>query len=96
MMNENVLKVLNGNTSYYPHQLEQNFPQLLDKIIQMWDSAEFDSLLNKLMLDKREHYRQGFPAEVASEIFRLSILHNEQYGSTAPNSWIDASNVKID
>jgi len=95
-MNKNVLKVLNGNTNYYPHKLEQHFPLLLDKIIQMWDSPEFDSLLNQLMLDKRDHYRQGFPPDVASEILRLSILHTEQYGSTAPNSWIDASDVKID
>jgi hypothetical protein len=97
-MNEKILKVLNNKTAYYPHKLEQRFPQVLEKIIIMWDSKEFDTYLNKFMLDKREHARQGFPPEVASEILRLSMLHSEQFGtaSLASNSWIDSSNIRVD
>lgn len=95
-MNEKVLKVLGNKTDFYPHQLEQQFPHILDHIIQIWDSPEFDSHLNKLMLDHREQRRQGFPPEVASELLRLSILHGEQHVKAEPKSWIDTSDVKID
>ena len=95
-MNEKVLKVLNNNTDFYPHKLEQQFPHILEKIIIMWDSNEFDSYLNKFMLDKREHARQGFPPEVASDILRLSMLHSEQFGTKSANSWLDTTNIKID
>lgn len=80
-MNENVLKILNNNADFYPHKLEQQFPHILDKIMIMWDSSEFDSYLNKFMLDQRNLARQGFPPEVASEILRLSMIHSKQYGS---------------
>lgn len=85
-MNENVLKVLNNNADFYPHKLEQQFPHILDKIMIMWDSSEFDSYLNKFMLDQRSHARQGFPPEVASEILRLSMIHSKQYVSKASKS----------
>jgi uncharacterized protein len=96
MMNEKILKVLNNKTDYYPHQLEKQFPVVLEKIIIMWDSPEFDAYLNKFMLDKRDHARQGFPPEVASEILRLSMLHSEQFGGTAAVSWADSPDIKID
>ena len=94
-MNENILKVLSNKTDFYPHKLEQQFPHILERIIHLWDSQEFDTHLNKLMLDNREQRRQGFPPEVASELLRLSILHSEQYVKAEPKSWIDTSDVKI-
>ena len=97
-MNEKILKSLNNKEEYYPHKLEQQYPNVLERIMIMWDSADFDSYLNKFMLDHREHPRQGFPPEVASEILRLSMLHSEQFGTTslASNSWIDSSNIRVD
>jgi hypothetical protein len=96
VMNEKILKVLSNRADFYPQMLEQHFPHLLDKIIETWDSHEFDSHLNKLMLDNREQSRQGFPPAVASELLRLSILHSEQYVKAEPKSWIDTSDVRID
>ena len=95
-MNENILKVLNNNADYYPHNLEKQFPLILNKIIIMWDSPEFDSYLNKFMVDKRDHARHGFPPEVASDILRLSMLHTEQFKSAVKSSWINASDVRIE
>jgi len=95
-MNEKILKLLNNKEDYYPHKLEQQFPQIFEKIMIMWDSQEFDSYLNKFMLDKREHPRHGFPPEVASEILRLSRLHSEMYGIPATGSWVAPSNIKLD
>ena len=95
-MDEKILKLLNNRSEYYPKELEQQFPLIFSKIMMMWDSIEFDTYLNKFMLDKREHARQGFPPEVASEILRLSMLHSELFGTTATNSWIDTSSIKVD
>lgn len=95
-MNEKILKLLDNREEYYPHKLEQQFPQVLDKIMIMWDSPEFDSYLNKFMLDKREHYRQGFPPDIASEIMRLSMLHSEQFGTGSTGSWVAPSHIKLD
>lgn len=95
-MNEKILKQLNNKEEYYPRQLEQKFPQILGKIMIMWDSPEFDSFLNKFMLDTREHARQGFPDEVANEILRLSRLHSELFGTPSTGSWVAPSNIKIE
>ena len=95
-MNKNILKVLSNKADYYPHHLEKQFPLILDRIIIMWDSPDFDSYLNKFMVDKRDHPRQGFPPEVASEILRLSMLHSEQFGTAASNAWIDTSAIKLE
>lgn len=96
MMNEKILKALNNKAEYYPHKLEQQFPHILDKIIIMWDSPDFDSYLNKFMLDKRDHARQGFPPDIASEIMRLSMLHSEQFGAKYSGLWIEPSRIKLD
>ncbi len=95
-MNEKILKQLNSQEDFYPHQLEKQFPLVLEKIMIMWDSPEFDSYLNKFMLDKREHPRQGFPTAVASEILRLSMLHSQLYGSSPANQWVEASHINLD
>jgi len=95
-MNEKILKALNNKEEYYPHKLEQQYPNVLERIMIMWDSADFDSYLNKFMLDHREHPRQGFPPEVASEILRLSMLHSELFGSTPISSWTEPSKIRID
>lgn len=79
-MNENILKLLNTDNEFYPVNLEKKFPLLLDKIIQLWGTPEFDSNISKLMLDTRNHMRQGFPPAVASDILRLSLIHTEQHG----------------
>lgn len=95
-MNEKILKQLNNQPEFYPKNLEKQYPQVLEKIMIMWDSKEFDSYLNKYLLDKREHPRQGFPAEIASEILRLSMLHSQLYGSTPTNAWVEPSGIKLD
>ncbi len=95
-MNEKILKMLDNKEEYYPYKLAQQFPHILEKITIMWDSPEFDSYLNKFMLDHREHPRQGFPSEVASEILRLSMLHSEQFNTSPVNAWTEASHIKLE
>ena len=95
-MNNNILKGLGGDANFYPNHLEQQYPHLFDRIFTLWDSPEFDTEINHLLLDKRDHFRQGFPTEVASELLRLSVLHSEQAGKIVPDGWVDSSDIKIE
>lgn len=65
---------LGKDDSLYPAQIERRFPRILEKIVNLWDMPELDAYLNELMVSDR-HDRQGFPDDVALEIFRLSTLH---------------------
>lgn len=82
-MNEKLLQLLDGKEIYYPYALEQQFPHMLNKIVELWNSPELDPYLQQLMLDQRDHQRQGFPAEVATDILRLSRINTEQREITA-------------
>lgn len=62
-------------SSYYPARLEQNFPRILAKIVGLWGKPGLDAYFGELMVPER-HDRQGFPEEVAMEIFRLSTVHS--------------------
>jgi hypothetical protein len=58
----------------FPVQIERRFPRILAKIDELWGTAELDAYLDVLMLSDRED-RQGFPPEVAMEVFRLITVH---------------------
>lgn len=54
----------------YPHALEQKFERILLRIGELWASNEMSAYFEDLLIDKRGG-RQGFPADVARDIFRL-------------------------
>lgn len=85
-MDKKVLQMLEGKENNYPHALEKQFPHVLNKILALWNSAELDPYLQQLMLDKRDHQRQGFPPEVAMDIMRLSRISTEQREHAAAKS----------
>jgi len=58
----------------FPEKIAQRFPHILAKVADLWGSAALDTYLDSLMLDERDG-RQGFPPDVATEIFSLSSLH---------------------
>lgn len=56
--------------------IESRSPHLLDKIIGAWRSRELHEFLSRVtMMDRPD--RQGFPPEVASELFTLFLLNRE-------------------
>src|SRR5487761_2687427 len=67
-MDERILSLLDGRETYYPHALEQQFPRVLKKIVEWWDTPDVANYLYELMVDSRGGTRQGFPSEVASDI----------------------------
>lgn len=76
-MNPHLLGLLHGAQDHYPHSLERHFPHILNKIIELWGTPAFDPYIQSLLIDDRGD-RHGFPHWVASEIFQLNRLHDQQ------------------
>lgn len=75
-MNEKLMEHLRGFESKYPHELEAKFARIVEKIAQLWDKPEITGYFSELLIDDRGN-RQGFPPDIAREIFLLSIAHDE-------------------
>lgn len=73
-LHERLLCLLGGDTTHYPNRLEERFPRIIGKIVELWGRPELDAYFNELMVSER-HDRQGFPGDVAMEIFQLSNVH---------------------
>ena len=85
-MDARLLQLLNNNEQNYPHALEYHFPRVFEKIMELWDSSDFDAYLADLMTTTRTN-RQGFPQEVASDIIYLCMLHDRRSHSGKANNW---------
>ena len=69
-MNPQLLELFNGKESLYPHHLTTRHPRIIEMIISLCGSPEFDAYLRNLLLDDRGD-RQGFSPEVIHEISSL-------------------------
>src|SRR5215203_2254104 len=67
---------LRGFENNYPYKLEDKFARIVEKLAELWDNSAIDGYFAELLIDNRGN-RAGFPAEVAREIFLLSIAHDE-------------------
>lgn len=76
--------LLGEGSDAYPACLEKGFPHVFAKIVDLWGGPAMDSYFQSLMVADRPG-RQGFPADAAMEILRLSLLH----GSLKPASDAD-------
>ena len=86
-MNEKLLQILNDHGQSYPHALESQYPRILNQIVELWDTPEIDAYFSELMVSDRPN-RQGFPADVASDIICLSSLYARQLVPVEPAvSW---------
>lgn len=70
-MDTRLFKLLNRNESLYPYTLEEKFPRVFNKLLELWETEHIDVFLHDLMMDSRAGNRQGFPPETAMEIIRL-------------------------
>ncbi len=75
-MNPQLLNLVNGDASLYPHQLAEQHPRVLELIIASSHSDAFSAYLQSLLLDDRGN-RQGFSSSVINEISYL-IQANEE------------------
>ena len=70
-----MLAHLGDNSDAYPRQTEQRFPRILAKLVELWGKPQASAYLNGLVFSDDRPNREGFPVEVASELFKLSMIH---------------------
>ena len=70
-----------------PHfsQLEQQFPRIALRLVELWNSSACDSYLRQLLLDDRGD-RAGFPADIMDDLIMLDSIHSELHLSGGPQS----------
>lgn len=95
-LREKLLGQLGGNTADYPWHIEQGFPRIFAKLVELWGSELLEPYLDQLIFSDRTD-RQGFPAEVAMELFHLRSIYNAQGISNQPerNVWDTADHVDL-
>lgn len=59
----------------YPNSLAKDYPHVLNRLMQLWDTPGFDPYLHDLTVDKRGG-RQGFPLGVVAELLFMGELHD--------------------
>ena len=73
-----MLKLRCGNDQY-PRVLEQKYPHILKKILELWGKPDADIYITDLLQPNGRSGgrldRDGFPPDAAAEIFRLGTLH---------------------
>jgi len=85
-MDAKILHILNNREENYPHALEQQYPRILKKIVALWDTPSIEAYFADLLVDDRGN-RAGFPKEVASDIFYLNSLLQQQPDRDKINPW---------
>lgn len=78
-LRERFLDLLGMEYKAYPVQLEQRFPRILANIVALWGTPDLDRYLSGLIVSDRPD-RQGFPPDVAVELFHLSSLNDSLAG----------------
>jgi hypothetical protein len=74
-----VLQTLKCNPEQYPRTLDERFPHVLEKVIELWDTEDAEAYLADLLRPNVGRFdRDGFPDAAWEEILRLKILHNRQ------------------
>lgn len=80
-MNQAMLKIVQEVERLYPHKLEQQFPRIVEKIVEIWETPQIDAFLTDLLVSGRPG-RQGFPPDVAKEIYYLSQIRERSRPKT--------------
>ena len=81
-----LLAKMGSHADRYPQAIEQRFPRILARIAETWGTYELDHYLEELMLPERQE-RQGFPTDVATELFHLMNLHGSFGYQAPPRQW---------
>lgn len=63
-----------GATSPSFSELEQQFPRIVMRLVELWHHASCSEYLRSLLIDERGD-RQGFPPEVINDLIMLDDIH---------------------
>lgn len=75
MLNPRAALLFKNLPDKYPNSLARGYPHVLNRLMQLWATPEFDPYMQDLMVDKRGG-RQGFPLEVVAELMFMGELHD--------------------
>ena len=76
-MNDKLAEILKANPDAVPQNMQRAYARVWEKISNAWGTDALDDIFLELLVADHEK-RQGFPPEVAREIFTLHLL-NEKY-----------------
>jgi uncharacterized protein len=94
-MNPRLLNLLNDDQELYPNLLEEKYPRVFNKLLELWQTPHIDAYLQDLMMDKRGGDREGFHPDAAMEIIRLSnFLHQLHNAGKEVQPWEDIPEYK--
>ncbi len=82
-MNQKMLELLGEHADKYPKFLEQNYAHVLNKIVNLWGTAEMVPYFDDLIVSKRPD-RKGFPDEAVKEIWDLNKIFLELFPEFEP------------
>ncbi len=74
---ELVQRTTGCSSNQYPQMLEEKFPHVLEKIVQLWRSPEAEDYLADLLNPTRSggrFDRDGFPEKAWQEILQMKVL----------------------
>lgn len=75
-MSDRLAELMRGFENKYPAKLAESFPRISNHIAELWDRPEeLNACFQELLISDRPG-RQGFPHDVASEIFSLSMAYD--------------------
>ena len=74
------------------HLLKDKFPRIAESVRVLQGTPELSKYFNKLMFDTRDGARTGFPTEVASAIFSLS-MENDTYRLVSQSPWEENNKI---
>lgn len=75
MANPRVAQLFKELPANYPRRLERDHAHILDHLMELWNTPEFDSYMHSLLIDTRGG-RHGFSLEVLAELMFISELHH--------------------
>jgi hypothetical protein len=79
---ETVLNTLKCRPNQYPQLLDERFPHVLEKVVDLWNSPDVETYIADLLQPNGRSGgrfdRDGFPDKAWREILQLQLLHNKQ------------------
>lgn len=82
-MNQKMLGLLGEHADKYPKFLEEKYPHVFNKIVELWGTDDMVPYFDDLIVSKRPD-RLGFPAEAVKEIWDLNKLFLQLYPQYEP------------
>jgi hypothetical protein len=73
----------------YFREIQDVFPRIAMGLEIRWGSKELELYITKLLTDTRDGEREGFPKEIASSLFNLTIDHNNAFPYLSKDDILD-------